>query len=103
MDLLASDGKQGDGPERLGTLAAATLKEVGSLKDVVAKWEERLPGATVLPISALEGINTPQVSYDTVFFVFSHGTATNSTSFYLLEAPLPIVLCKAQMFDLVIF
>ena len=103
MDLLASDGKQRDGPERLGTLAAATLKEVGSLKDVVAKWEERLPGAAVLPIAALEGINTPQVSYDTVFFLFSHGTATNSTSFYLLEAPLPIVLCKAQMFDLVIF
>lgn len=63
MDLLASDGNQGDGPKREGTLAAATLKEVGSLKDVVAKWEERLPGATILPISALEGINTPQVSH----------------------------------------
>lgn len=72
MDLLASDGKQGDGPERLGTLADATLKEVGSLKDVVAKWQERLPEATILPISALEGINTSQVSYeyDTTVLLF---------------------------------
>ncbi|CAM9837167.1 unnamed protein product [Ectocarpus fasciculatus] len=58
VDLLPSDGKSGDGPERPGLLAAGTQKEVGSLKDVLDKWEERLPGATVLPISALEGINT---------------------------------------------
>ncbi len=42
-------------------LAAGTAKEVGSLKDVLNKWKERLPGATVLPISALEGINTVDV------------------------------------------
>eukprot|EP00903_Cladosiphon_okamuranus_P011656 g10964.t1 len=58
VDLLRSDGKSGDGPERPGLLAAGTQKEVGSLKTVLEKWEERLPGATVLPISALEGINT---------------------------------------------
>lgn len=51
----------GDGPERPGLLAAGTQKEVGSLKAVLEKWEERLPGATVLPISALEGINTVDV------------------------------------------
>lgn len=62
VDLLPSDGKSGDGPERPGLLAAATQKQVGSLKDVLDKWEERLPGATVLPISALEGINTVDVS-----------------------------------------
>lgn len=61
MDLLPSDGKSGDGPERPGLLAAGTQKEVGSLKAVLEKWEERLPGATVLPISALEGINTVDV------------------------------------------
>ena len=62
VDLLPSDGKSGDGPERPGLLAAGTQKEVGSLKAVLEKWEERLPGATVLPISALEGINTVDVS-----------------------------------------
>lgn len=61
VDLLPSDGKSGDGPERPGLLAAGTQKEVGSLKAVLEKWEERLPGATVLPISALEGINTVDV------------------------------------------
>lgn len=62
VDLLPSDGRSGDGPKRPGLLAAGTQKEVGSLKDVLDKWEERLPGATVLPISALEGINTVDVS-----------------------------------------
>lgn len=61
VDLLPSDGVSGDGPERPGAVAAGTQKEIGSLKDVLAKWEERLPGATVLPISALEGINTIDV------------------------------------------
>lgn len=67
VDLLPSDGKSGDGPERPGVLAAGTQKEVGSLKGVLEKWEERLPGATVLPISALEGINTVDVSFVVVW------------------------------------
>ncbi|CAM9693614.1 unnamed protein product, partial [Hapterophycus canaliculatus] len=62
VDLLPSDGVSGDGPERPGAVAAGTQKEIGSLRDVLEKWEERLPGATVLPISALEGINTIDVS-----------------------------------------
>lgn len=61
VDLLPSDGVSGDGPERPGSVAAGTQKEIGSLSDVLQKWEERLPGATVLPISALEGINTIDV------------------------------------------
>lgn len=61
VDLLPSDGQQGVGNERPGLLAAGTLKEVGSLEDVLARWEERLPGAKVMPISALEGINTVEV------------------------------------------
>lgn len=62
VDLLPSDGEQGDGDPRPGKLSAARQKEVGSLKEIVAVWEERLPGAQVLPISALEGINTEKVS-----------------------------------------
>lgn len=61
MDLLPSDGQQGVGEERPGLLAPGTLKEVGTLEDVLARWQERLPGANVLPISALEGINTVEV------------------------------------------
>ncbi|CAM9549827.1 unnamed protein product [Scytosiphon promiscuus] len=58
VDLLPSDGLSGDGPERPGAMAVGTQKEIGSLSGVLQKWEERLPGAKVLPISALEGINT---------------------------------------------
>lgn len=61
VDLLPSDGRQEDGNARQGGLSAKRLKEVGSLQDVLAMWEERLPGAQVLPISALERINTHKV------------------------------------------
>lgn len=61
VDLLPSDGRQGDGNARKGSLSAKRLKEVGSLQDVLAVWEERLPEAQVLPISALERINTQEV------------------------------------------
>lgn len=61
VDLLPSDGEQGDGDPRPGKLSATRQKEVGSLKEMIAVWEERLPGAQVLPISALEEINTQKV------------------------------------------
>lgn len=62
MDLLPSDGRQGDGNARPGSLSSGKRKEVGSLKDILAVWEKRLPGTKVLPISALEGINTNKAS-----------------------------------------
>ncbi|CAM9837248.1 unnamed protein product [Ascophyllum nodosum] len=62
VDLLPSEGDRGDGEARLGRLSASKLEEIGSLDDILLRWRERLPGATVLPISALEGINTAQLA-----------------------------------------
>lgn len=60
--MLPSDGKDGIGEAREGCLGVAKRKEVGSLEDVLERWRARIPAAKVLAISALEGINTDEVS-----------------------------------------
>lgn len=60
--MLPSDGEQGIGEAREGQLGSSTLEKVGSLEDVVERWQKRLPDAKIIPISALEGINTAEVS-----------------------------------------
>lgn len=62
VDMLPSDGHEGAGQARPGCLGATTLQQVGSLEEVLKRWQSRVPGAKVVPISALEGINTKEVS-----------------------------------------
>mmetsp|Transcript_31568 Transcript_31568/g.46228 ORF Transcript_31568/g.46228 Transcript_31568/m.46228 type:complete len:383 (-) Transcript_31568:77-1225(-) len=44
-----------------GKMSAETLEEVGNLESIVTRWQESFPAAKIIPISAMEGLETDEL------------------------------------------